>query len=75
MVGISDAAKSGGARRSQMTSILPFRPMERAKPKAGIAAKAEGAEVVIFPGVRIERRQAPEPSSETPRKRARARKK
>jgi hypothetical protein len=59
-----------------MASILLFEAREDAKPRDREAIDAPRGEVVIFPGVRIERYEHdPETPAEAPRRRARARKK
>lgn len=58
-------------RRSEMASILQFVPLEESKPRRRREPTGNLGEVVIFPGVRIERHDdAPEARSETPRKQA-----
>ena len=59
-----------------MASILQFAAAESARPHASKIGQGPRGQVVIFPGVRIERRQeVTEEPVETPPKRARARKK
>ncbi len=53
-----------------MASILQFARAEVSKPRRSKAATGELGEVVIFPGVRIERHEEPEMAQEEPRKRA-----
>ncbi len=59
-----------------MASILQFAAAEHGEPRASKILQGPRGQVVIFPGVRIERhRDADEQPVETPPKRARARKK
>lgn len=59
-----------------MASILQFRPVEGTKQDASMAIDVPRGEVVIFPGVRIERREAVDPvPTDRDRKPVRAREK